>query len=444
MPNKRPTYLLASSIIAGLATFLFAQRSLLAQSLPPGTDLGYNSLPQALVDVNGDGLIDYCRFVGDAPTIYIACMLGTPSGFDINNQLTAFVSARGISQGYSNLPRGFRDVNSDGKADFCRFDGPPGKVQEYCNPAFSKGFGDDSQRILTGNTDPKSVLPPGTDLGYNYLPQAFVDVNGDGRLDYCRFVGDVPTIYIACMLGKSNGFDVTNQLTAFISARGINQGYPDRPRGFRDVNGDGKADYCRFDGPPGKIQEYCNPAFSTGFGDDSQRILTGNIDPVIASTSSLISPETSGTVNGPNKEVSMGGGYAEAEATFYRNGLVVISTHSKSKSWSQGTKGSVFVVGSDTKGRNLFVSPVFDIPTACSRADSCSSDRRDNVQYQVNSEVAKYITKVDIYVQDRSGGRSVREAINNTIKESCATYNDLPASAKAGIASQTGFAGCGN
>jgi hypothetical protein len=166
--------------------------------------------------------------------------------------------------------------------------------------------------------------------------------------------------------------------------------------------------------------------------------------PAPVSTSSLISPETSGTVNGPNKEVSMGGGYAEAEATFYRNGLVVISTHSKSKSWSQGTKGSVFVVGLDTKGRALFVSPVFDIPTACSRADTCSSDRRDNVQHNVNAEVAKYIAKVDVYVQDRSGGRSAREAINNTIKESCATYNDLPASAKAGIAAETGFTGCGN
>ena len=327
MLNKRSNYLVASSIIAGLATFLFDQKCLLAQNLPPGTDLGYNNLPKASVDVNGDGLIDYCRFVGDAPKIFIACMLGTQSGFDINNQHTAFTSARGINQGYPDRPRGFRDVNGDGKADYCRFDGPPGKIQEYCNPAFSTGFGDDSQRILTGNMDP--VVAP-------------------------------------------------------------------------------------------------------------------TIDPVVAPTSSLISPETSGTVNGPNKEVSMGGGYAEAEATFYRNGLVVMSTHSKSKSWSQGTKGSVFVVGLDTKGRALFVSPVFDIPTACSRADTCSSDRRGNVQYQVNSEVAKYVAKVDVYVQDRSGGRSAREAINNTIKESCATYNDLPASAKAGIAAETGFSGCGN
>jgi hypothetical protein len=125
-----------------------------------------------------------------------------------------------------------------------------------------------------------SQLPPGTDLGYDSLPRAFVDVNGDGKKDFCRFVGDSPNIFIACMLGTSSGFDIEKQVTAFTSARGINQGYPNRPRGFRDVNGDGKSDYCRFDGPPGKIQEYCNPAFETGFGDDSQRILTGVFSPV--------------------------------------------------------------------------------------------------------------------------------------------------------------------
>jgi hypothetical protein len=166
-------------------------------------------------------------------------------------------------------------------------------------------------------------------------------------------------------------------------------------------------------------------------------------NPVSSQPTATLVKETSGTVNGLNKEVSMGGGYAEAQATFYRNGLTVINSHAKSKSWTQGTKGSVFVVGSDSKGRALFVSPVFDIPTACSKPDTCSSDRRGTNQYQVNPEVSKYIAKVDVYVQDRSGGRSAREAINNTIKEACGTYDDLPASAKAGIAAETGFSGCG-
>jgi hypothetical protein len=117
--------------------------------------------------------------------------------------------------------------------------------------------------------------------------------------------------------------------------------------------------------------------------------------------SSVLSPEQGGTVNGPNNKKSMGGGYAEAQATFYRSGLTVIETHSVSTSWSQGTRGSVFIVGSDRKGRALFVSPLFNIPTACSKPDTCSSNRRDTIQHKVNSEVAKYITKIDVYVQDR-------------------------------------------
>jgi hypothetical protein len=115
-------------------------------SLPPGTDLGYNNLPKAFVDVNGDGLIDYCRFVGDAPTIFIACMLGIQSGFDINNQNTAFTSIKGIDVGYGDRPRGFKDINSDGKADYCRFVGD-NPIFESCNLAESSRFSTDQYHI---------------------------------------------------------------------------------------------------------------------------------------------------------------------------------------------------------------------------------------------------------------------------------------------------------
>ena len=160
------------------------------------------------------------------------------------------------------------------------------------------------------------------------------------------------------------------------------------------------------------------------------------------SSSGILPQETSGTVKGPNNRKSMGGGYAEAEGTFYRNGLAVIETHSVSSSLTQGTKGSVFVVGSDSKGRALFASPVFEMPTACSKVDTCSSNRRDTIQHQVNSELAKYVAKLDVYVQDR-GTSSLRQSINTTITQTCGTYDDLPPAAKAGIAYETGFAGCG-
>jgi hypothetical protein len=156
----------------------------------------------------------------------------------------------------------------------------------------------------------------------------------------------------------------------------------------------------------------------------------------------MLPQEMSGTVKGPNSNKSMGGGFAEAEATFFRDGLAVIETHSVSTSFTQGTKGSVFIVGSDRKGRALFVSPVFNIPTACSKLDTCSSNRRDTIQHRINSEVAKYVAKIDVFVQDR-GTTSLRESIKKTITETCGTYDDLPPAAKAGIAAETGFAGCG-
>ncbi len=48
----------------------------------------------------------------------------------------------------------------------------------------------------------------------------------------------------------------------------FHQGYGDRPRGFKDINGDGKADYCRFVGDDPNIIESCNLAESNGFSAD--------------------------------------------------------------------------------------------------------------------------------------------------------------------------------
>jgi pimeloyl-ACP methyl ester carboxylesterase len=117
---------------------------------------------------------------------------------------------------------------------------------------------------------PLSQLPSGTDLGYANLPRAFVDVNGDGLADYCRFVGNHPNDFVACMLRTSDGgwggqYD-------YRSITGIDEGYGDRPRGFKDINGDGKADYCRYVGNPPNIFESCNLAGSSGFSTDQYHI----------------------------------------------------------------------------------------------------------------------------------------------------------------------------
>jgi hypothetical protein len=122
----------------------------------------------------------------------------------------------------------------------------------------------------SSNSSSLSQLPPGTDLGYGNLPRSFVDVNGDGLADYCRFVGNPPNMFIACMLRTSGGG--WGAQYGYKSITGIDQGYGDRPRGFKDINGDGKADYCRYIGNPPNIFESCNLAGSSGFITDQYHI----------------------------------------------------------------------------------------------------------------------------------------------------------------------------
>ncbi|MCB2264074.1 MAG: hypothetical protein LGR52_14235 [Candidatus Thiosymbion ectosymbiont of Robbea hypermnestra] len=99
------------------------------------------------------------------------------------------------------------------------------------------------------------------DSGYSDLPSARIDVNNDGRIDYCRFVGDSPNIFIACDIGTSNQY-------AYQSVKGIDQGYGDMPRGFKDINRDGYGDYCRCVGNSPTIFYSCNLGRSDSFDPD--------------------------------------------------------------------------------------------------------------------------------------------------------------------------------
>ena len=113
----------------------------------------------------------------------------------------------------------------------------------------------------------------GADKGYDHLPKAFIDANGDGRKDYCRFIGDAPNIFIACVLRTRDGsLSKANQFS-FRSISGVDQGYDSLPRGFRLVNG--KAAYCRFVGNAPDIYEACNLTISTGFSSEQFGYLTG-------------------------------------------------------------------------------------------------------------------------------------------------------------------------
>lgn len=178
-------------------------------------DLGYVG-SRILVDVTGDGKSDYCRLVGDHP-VFIRCEIATGTGF------SGAILGK-IDLGYHSL-RAFADVNGDGKADYCREVGNHPNTFIRCEYATAQGF--------KGGFSAK-----GLDMGYTSL-RSFTDVNGDGKADYCREVGDHPSTFIRCEYSTGDGFK------GAFSAKGIDMGYAARLRKFADVNGDGKADYCR-------------------------------------------------------------------------------------------------------------------------------------------------------------------------------------------------------
>lgn len=211
-----------------------------------GIDRGYAHFRQ-LADVNGDGHDDYCRFVGDSPNVFLACDLGTASGFSSNR----FNSIQGIDQGYAHF-RQLADVNGDGRADYCRFVGSSPNVFLSCNLAGTSSFS-------TSQYNYNSVR--GIDQGYNDFRQ-LADVNGDSRADYCRFVGDSPNIFLSCNLAGPSGF--SNSQYGYNSIQGIDRGYG-HFRQLADVDGDGRADYCRFVGNSPRVFLSCNLADATAF-----------------------------------------------------------------------------------------------------------------------------------------------------------------------------------
>ena len=177
------------------------------------------------------------------------------------------------------------------------------------------------------------------------------------------------------------------------------------------------------------------------FSDSNAGAFSNSSSSSSASRTNL-AEETSSEILGGVGPTGMGGGWAEASATFYRNGLLMVRGHARSDSNTSGVYAAYIVVGVDRRGRAIFVSNVLKMPTVCSKLDTCSHNVSDTLRDNINPEIAKYVVKIDVYAKTTSQGHSFREATIRTITEACATYDDLPAIARAAIALETGFPGC--
>jgi hypothetical protein len=205
-----------------------------------------------LEDVNGDKRADFCRFVGLRDRPHLSCATASDTSF---GHEYGFNSIQGIDRGYIDLPRWLEDVNGDDRADFCRFVGLPARPHLSCALATDTGFGHEYGF--------NSIQ--GIDRGYSTLPRWLEDVNGDDRADFCRFVGLPARPHLSCALATDTGF---GHEYGFNSIQGIDRGYDTLPRWLEDVNGDDRADFCRFAGLPDRPHLSCALATDTGFGHE--------------------------------------------------------------------------------------------------------------------------------------------------------------------------------
>ncbi|MFA5788210.1 MAG: VCBS repeat-containing protein, partial [Actinomycetota bacterium] len=205
------------------------------------------------VDFDGDGKADYCRVYADSTGGYAACTLSTGTGFG------ATIVSPQLDWGYP-TGREWADINGDGKADYCRWVGPgyPNSLLQ-CTPSTGTGFG---QTFTSGS------LNLGADAG-----RAWTDFDGDGKADYCR-VYVAEGAHAACTLSTGTGFGQT------ITTGVIDWGY-ETGRAWTDFNGDGKADYCRWVGENyPKSQLRCTVSTGDGFGAEPlSGALTHAVDP---------------------------------------------------------------------------------------------------------------------------------------------------------------------
>lgn len=199
--------------------------------ISPAFDKGYDGLPRGFADINGDGRADYLTFRGDFKRPHIVAYLATDEGFNEQSYKSSVLLEEAAN---NNVIRAFADVNADGLADY--MDSYDGKyINIYPGTAIDFKYGFIYPR-KTSRTD-------AINNGHMDMPRGFIDVDGDNRADYLTFRGHekYPRIYIH--YGYGSRFETTAEKSS-----PVERGMDNMIRGFADVNGDGKWDYVTFRG----------------------------------------------------------------------------------------------------------------------------------------------------------------------------------------------------
>lgn len=194
-------------------------------------DRGYEGFPRGFADINGDGRWDYITFRGDKNRPYIVAYFATKDGFNPKS----YKSAALLEPSKEGITKAFADINADGMADYMDAYGNGDGINTYLSNKIEYNF----QFLYPYQNKLSKPIPS----GYNDMPRGYYDIDGDHRADYVVFRGKAerPRIYIHNSFGQS--FEDEPKI-----AREVERGLPSMPNGFADVNGDGKWDYIAFRG----------------------------------------------------------------------------------------------------------------------------------------------------------------------------------------------------
>lgn len=194
-----------------------------------------------LADVNGDGTPDLCylyrKSLNDTDLrCRIAQVNADRSSVTYLPESSAWTLTN-IAAGAPGWPAGFFDFNADGIADYCRVLAG-GTLR--CTLSSLAG-------LIQTEVSSLGNVPVQWAEG-----AAFVDVNGDGNVDFCRLAGSLGAEYIRCTLSNGIGWEFGGAAgnTRELLSGTLNDAGHGLARWWVDINGDGLPDFCRLASSP--------------------------------------------------------------------------------------------------------------------------------------------------------------------------------------------------